>query len=108
MTIIYGALFENLVVNQFIKDACNRGETPDLTFWRDSQGNEIDLIQTIATEMTGYEIKSSQTFNFDFFKGLDKWGRLSSTPSARLNVIYGGEKSFSTSNGNVISFPDWF
>ncbi|MDE6237988.1 MAG: ATP-binding protein [Muribaculaceae bacterium] len=103
-----GALFENLVINQFIKDAYNQGHNPDLTFWRDSQGNEIDLIKTVATEMTGYEIKSSQTLNFEFFKGLDKWGKLSSTPTDRLNVIYAGDKSLSTDRGNVIAFPEWF
>ena len=30
-----GGLFENMVINQFIKDSLNRGTTPDLTFWRD-------------------------------------------------------------------------
>lgn len=103
-----GALFENLVINQFIKDAYNQGETPDLTFWRDSQGNEIDLIKTVATEMTGFEIKSSHTMNLDFFKGLDKWGKLSQTTPERLNVIYNGDKTLSTSRGNIISFPNWF
>lgn len=103
-----GALFENLVINQFIKDAYNRGQTPDLTFWRDSQGNEIDLIQTIAAEMTGYEIKSGQTVNMEFFKGLEKWGRLSDTPSDRLNLIYAGDQSMTITRGNIIAFPDWF
>ena len=102
-----GALFENLVINQFIKDAYNQGQNPDLTFWRDSQGNEIDLIQTVATEMTGYEIKSGQTMNSEFFKGLDKWGKLSSTPTDRLNVIYAGDQSMTTNRGNIIAFPNW-
>lgn len=102
-----GALFENLVINQFIKDAYNQGQNPDLTFWRDSQGNEIDLIQTVATEMTGYEIKSGQTMNSEFFKGLDKWGKLSSTPTDRLNVVYAGDKSMTTTRGNIIAFPNW-
>ncbi len=103
-----GALFENLVINQFVKDSFNRGITPDLTFWRDSQGNEIDLIETQATQMTGYEIKSGHTFNSEYFKGLDKWGALSSTPSERLNVIYAGDRSLTTSRGNVIAFPGWY
>lgn len=103
-----GALFENLVINQFIKDAYNQGKTPDLTFWRDSQGNEIDLIQTVATKMIGYEIKSGQTMNSEFFKGLDKWGKLSSTPTDHLNVIYAGDQSMVTNRGNVIAFPNWF
>lgn len=103
-----GALFENLVINQFIKNDYNLGRIPDLTFWRDSQGNEIDLIQTTATEMTGYEIKSGHTMNPEFFKGLDKWGKLSGTPPERLNVIYAGNQPMTTARGNVIPFPDWY
>ena len=103
-----GALFENLVINQFIKDSYNIGQQPDLTFWRDSQGNEIDLISTKGLEQTGYEIKSGSTFSSEFFKGLDKWGKLSSTPADRLNVIYNGDTEMKTSKGNVLSFPDLF
>lgn len=99
-----GALFENIVINQFIKDSYNNGLTPDITYWRDSQGNEVDLISTEALQMTAYEIKSSATFNLEFFKGLDKWGKLSSTPPERLNVIYTGPESMKTTKGNVISF----
>jgi hypothetical protein len=38
-----GGLFENMVVNEFIKNALNCGEEPELTFWRDKTGNEVDL-----------------------------------------------------------------
>lgn len=103
-----GALFENLVINQFIKTSYNNGVTPDLTFWRDSQGNEIDLINTTDLKMWAYEIKSGLTFNRDFFKGLEKWGKLSDTPSRQLAVIYGGDEDFSTSQGNVIGFQKTF
>lgn len=103
-----GALFENLVINQFIKDSFNLGKKPDLTYWRDSSGNEVDLISTNALELTAYEIKSGATFNTDYFKGLIKWGKLSGTPADRLNVIYNGTDRLSTSNGQVIPFPTTF
>ncbi|MDE5810789.1 MAG: ATP-binding protein [Muribaculaceae bacterium] len=103
-----GALFENLVINQFIKTSYNNGVTPDLTFWRDSQGNEIDLINTADLKMWAYEIKSGLTFNRDFFKGLEKWGKLSDTPARQLAVIYGGDEDFSTSQGSVIGFQKTF
>lgn len=103
-----GALFENMVINQFLKDNLNRGVQPDLTFWRDSQGNEVDLIETSGGEMTAYEIKSGRTFSMEFFKGLEKWGKLSNTPVDRLNVIYGGDRHMRTSSGNVIAFPIFY
>lgn len=40
-----GGLFENLVINEFVKASYNIGEEPNLTFWRDSTGNEVDLLQ---------------------------------------------------------------
>ena len=36
-----GGLFENLVINEFVKKSYNQGQEPDLTFWRDSTGNEV-------------------------------------------------------------------
>ncbi|MDE5607858.1 MAG: ATP-binding protein [Muribaculaceae bacterium] len=103
-----GALFENMVINQFVKDAFNAGQNPDITFWRDSTGLEVDLVRTVGMEQFGYEIKSGQTFKPDFFKSLSKWGQLSSTPPERLSVIYGGEESLQTSSGRVIPLSTCF
>lgn len=97
-----GALLENLVINQFVKNALNSGINPDLTYWRDSQGHEIDLVSTTGDEMNAYEIKSSATFHKDFFKNLTMWGGISATPPQRLNVIYCGNDALHTSMGNVI------
>lgn len=103
-----GGLFENMVINQFIKDGFNCGMNPDLTFWRDSTGLEVDLIETSGLEQHGYEIKSGSTFNATFFDGLKKWGVLSGTPESLRTVIYTGSESLNTTNGNVISFNSRF
>lgn len=103
-----GGLFENMVINQFIKDGFNCGSNPDLTFWRDSSGIEVDLIETSGLEQHGYEIKSGSTFNATFFDGLKKWGALSDTPESLRTVIYTGSESLITSNGNVIPFNSRF
>lgn len=99
-----GGLFENMVVNQFIKDGLNRGIMPDLTFWRDSSGTEVDLVETNGPEQHGYEIKSGNTFTASFFDGLRKWGELSHTPECRRTVIYCGSNDLQTSNGRVVAF----
>lgn len=103
-----GGLFENMVINQFVKDGLNRGRTPDLTFWRDSTGVEVDLIETSGLMQHGYEIKSGSTFSMSFFDGLKKWGTLSGTPECRRTVIYAGYESLATSNGNVTAFATAF
>lgn len=97
-----GGLFENLVINEFIKNSYNNALVPNLTFWRDSTGNEIDLIDYTKGERKTYEIKSSQTFSFDFFKGLDKWSSLSGSPTTDNYVIYNGKEDFKTSKGNLV------
>lgn len=103
-----GGLFENMVVNQFIKNGLNRGINPDLTFWRDSTGLEVDLVETKGMEQYGYEIKSGSTFTPAFFDGLKKWGELSGTPEDRRSVVYCGDNSLQTSNGYVIAFGKEF
>ncbi|HRZ97693.1 MAG TPA: ATP-binding protein, partial [Paludibacter sp.] len=40
-----GALFENMVINEFVKKSLNAGHEPQLSFWRDKTGNEVDLIE---------------------------------------------------------------
>lgn len=99
-----GGLFENLVINEFIKRGYNIGNAPQLTFWRDSTGNEIDLLKTEGTEQWAYEIKSGATFSKDYFKGLKKWVALSHTPTERCKVIYAGSQLMRTQHGTLMPF----
>ena len=56
-----GLLFENLAVLEVLKTFHNAGEHPDLHFYRDSAGNEADLVLEYGSAMTLAEIKSTQT-----------------------------------------------
>ena len=100
-----GNLFENLVVSDFIKDEFNNGaiETA-LSFWRDSRGNEVDIIKRIGEEEFAYEIKSAATFNESFTKGLDYWAKLSNADSAHKTVLYGGTGEMLRSNAMIQPF----
>ncbi|MCD8208319.1 MAG: ATP-binding protein [Bacteroidales bacterium] len=99
-----GGLFENLVLNEFVKRGCNRGVESDLSFWRDSTGNEIDLLENVGGQEHAYEIKSGATFSPDYFKGLVKWAALSGADSDHLSVIYTGDTDLSTKHGHVLSW----
>lgn len=103
-----GQLFENLVINQFLKDCLNRGKRPELSFWRDSQGNEVDLLVGTGENIQAYEIKSGATFSSTYFKGLKYWSKISGTSTDRLNVIYTGETTLETTEGKLLSFPHLF
>lgn len=99
-----GGLFENLVINDFVKEAFNKGKDPNLSFWRDSTGNEVDLLQTVNGKQNAYEIKSGATYSSDYFKGISKWAKLSGATPEQCFAIYTGDKSMKTSNGEVMSW----
>lgn len=96
-----GGLFENLVINEVVKREYNQALQPDITFWRDSTGNEIDLI-VYKEDRRAYEIKSGQTFSQDYFKGLIKWSALSGNAANRNFVIYNGAQKYTTAHGEVV------
>jgi len=100
----HGALFENLVINEFMKDGLNNGERPQLYFWRDSSQREIDLIIEKGLVRNAYEIKISQTLNSDFFKTLKYYSELD--PQAKINLIYGGNSDQTRSDAKVFGFEN--
>jgi len=66
-----GALFENMVVMEIVKHRYNSGLDHQLSFFRDSHHNEVDIVFRKGRNLIPLEIKSSQTYNSDFMKGLD-------------------------------------
>lgn len=88
-----GSIFETWVVAELIKSRFNQGLPADLHFWRDSHGNEVDVIATCAGKWMPIEIKSGQTLNRDFFTGLERWMAIAGDQSDTPVLIYGGEQS---------------
>ncbi len=86
-----GAIFENLIVSEFRKLYLHDVKRPPLHFWRDANGLEVDLLVDLGTRRIPIEIKAGQTVNADYFKGLDKYTKLSGDPSGI--VVYGGDES---------------
>lgn len=56
-----GSLFENFIVTEILKTRLNKGEEPNLFFWRDHHGNEIDIIIEEGEKLIPIEIKSGKT-----------------------------------------------
>jgi predicted AAA+ superfamily ATPase len=89
-----GALFENLIVTEFVKHAHNRGEAPDLHFFRDSNGREVDLVvgQGMPTGQLGLvEIKAGMTVQQSWFRPIDDvCAALGPDRIGRRMLIHGG------------------
>ncbi len=99
-----GHIFETMIVSEWIKKYLNRGEKPPLYFWRDSNGNEVDLIVDTGAGLMPIEIKSGQTINRDFFTGLEKWMRLGGALANAPTLIYGGTDSYSHKGINIVAW----
>lgn len=99
-----GELFENMVINEYIKQYYNEGKEPNLFFWRDSNQNEVDLLIEKGGNLHAVEIKASATLKTDFFRGLKNFQSISGIPDDALSVVYGGDADFLTSDGKFISW----
>lgn len=99
-----GALFENLVINEFIKRNFHRGENRHPYFWQDNHGKEIDCILVNGEKVTPVEIKSGKTISTSYFDNLKYWRQLADLPEDHGYVVYGGEQSMQTRAGELIGW----
>ena len=99
-----GALFENLVMNEYSKLYFNRGERPPFYFWRDNSGHEINLLIDLGGRLQPLEIKAGRTYRRDFFKQLDWFQGVANVPLDKPTVIYGGDDDWPTDHGLLQSW----
>jgi uncharacterized protein len=90
---VWGALFENFVVMEALKDRFNRGDSGPLYFYRDSTGNEVDLLMPVGRQFHAIEAKAGATVNPDYFRGLAAFERSFASVLASGGVIYGGQRN---------------
>ena len=102
-----GAVFETWVVSETLKNFHNRGAEPDLYFWRDSAGHEVDLLIDQGATQIPIEIKSGQTVASDFFSDIDYWKALAGRPKGDAGLVYGGDTSYKRQGVSVVSWSDW-
>jgi len=100
------ALFETLVVNEFLEVRCHQGLRSNLHFRRDNVGNEIDLLLEQGSELVAVEITSGQTLTTDTFTGLRRWSAIAGPQAARLHLVFGGDQSFETEGLQAHSWRD--
>ena len=86
-----GPIFETFVISELRKAWVNQGDVPLFYFWRDSNGNEVDLLIDSGGKLMPIEIKSGQTVNRDYFKSLERWTELAGPMATNPTLIYAGE-----------------
>lgn len=85
-----GSLFETMILSELLKNRFNSGLTNNLLFYRDSNGNEVDVIIPHAGGNTAIEIKVAKTISASFFKGLNHFDALFSKPVQKI-IVYSGD-----------------
>jgi len=100
-----GALFENFVINELLKNQFNAGDRPQFFFWQDSNANEIDLLIDRVTNQSIVEIKAGKTIQPDFFKNLKLFKNMNPTTSGSW-VVYGGDQMQPRTEATVLTWRD--
>ena len=98
-----GNLYENLVIADIVKSALNKGIRPEIYFFRDSRGNEVDLLIREKGMLTPVEIKSAATFSTDFIKGLEWFHALGIKRVTAGAVLYSGEQPFNVRGVRILN-----
>ena len=99
-----GNLFETFVVSELLKRRLNRGMPPNLSFWRDKTGHEIDCLVQHGAEIIPIEIQSGKTVNEDSFKNLHYWDQLARKNQRSSYLIFGGDQNQSRGSLSVLGW----
>lgn len=86
-----GGIFENLAVTELIKLRTNAGKHPNVCFYRENSGKEVDLVRMGADGLDLFEVKSSQTFNKSFLNNLEYLKQLLGNQAKTAKVVYDGD-----------------
>ncbi len=104
---LVGNLFENLVVVEALKSRTHRGKIPNLYFFRDSNHQEVDLLYPDGSNIVPVEIKSAQTFDPEFARGIRYFQKTASITTPGW-IIYAGNTEFDSEHYRVRHFTAAF
>jgi len=97
---LYGSIFENWVITEIKKNNFNNGINSGLYYFRDSIGNEVDLVLEKGGLPIGIEIKSSTKFNNEMLRGLKYWQK--QQPKSNSILFYAGKSQSNISETMTI------
>lgn len=85
---MYGAIFENWVISEVRKNNFNAGQSGGMYYFRDSTGNEVDLITEKDGTSLAVEIKAGSKPNPAMLRSLNYWQK--NQPNANCILMHGG------------------
>jgi len=103
-----GAIFETWVVSEILKYRTNRGETRGLSFYRDRDMAEVDLVIEHRDRLELVEVKSSETASSSLFAGVKRVRGHLESDSKRCDslVVYGGSEAQRRSDTDLVPWAE--
>jgi predicted AAA+ superfamily ATPase len=103
-----GSLFENFVINEYLKQNYHRHLLLDYWFWRDAVGHEVDFIWQNSEKLHLVEIKASETIMPNMFKGLSYLEKLIPQKIESKTLVHTGAFNQNRTAGKVLSWRNLF
>ncbi len=101
-----GAIFENYGLLEILKNYKNKGDSQFFYFWRDSNGNEIDLLIEKGKKVSCIEFKASETVKTDFIKSLHYLDELDKNIEFTHFLFNTQDTSQKRTNETIVSWKD--
>lgn len=99
-----GSLFENFIINEYIKQQYHQNLLLDFWFWRDAVGHEVDFIWQDTEKLNLVEIKASETIIPDMFKGLSYMKKFMPDLIESKTIVHTGLFNQNRTAGEVLSW----
>lgn len=98
---LLGGIVETYVVAEIYKHFLNNGLDTDFYYWRDQNGNEVDIIIDVGpSKQLAIEIKAGQTISNTMLSTLTKWSAMAE--NAELILLYGGTQYQTRQGVNIL------
>jgi predicted AAA+ superfamily ATPase len=101
-----GALFENMVIAEYMKQLFNTGVLPQIYYWRDSNRNEVDLVIEDGGRLKAVEIKATATTNYHLFREMRAFTDAAGIPPQDTFIAYNGDGIYQTEKGAFCNWAD--
>ena len=102
-----GPIFETWVISEIVKQRANRGEGRGLSFYRDRNGAEVDLVIERPDGLTLLEAKSTATPSATLYRGVERVRKhFPHGTVLDVTVVYGGESRQHRTAGRLIPWRE--
>ena len=102
-----GAIFENFIFSELIKQYANKGKSAPVYYWRDKTGNEIDFLLPQIDKHILIEVKAGKTIHSDFYKGIKYYqNTIIKKVKTKSFLIYNGDNNISNEGIETIVWKE--